>query len=211
VLGIAVLAPLLYTEALPLSALKGTFVVTAPVRSAPPAPEVHRVHPNTSNFEGARLVEPIRVPPNVNHVVDNTRPDASGDYSGPAIPGAIPDGSARNDTISHLIAITPPVTPSIRPTSVRLSGGVTEGLLIQKTKPLYPKIAIMARQQGSVILQATIGRDGSIENLHAISGPSLLIQSAIDAVKQWRYRPYLLDNQPVEVETQITVNFNLGG
>ena len=62
-----------------------------------------------------------------------------------------------------------------------------------------------------MLLQAEIGRDGTIQNLRVISGPPMLINSAMDAVKQWRYRPYLLNNEPVEVETQITVNFTLGG
>jgi protein TonB len=88
---------------------------------------------------------------------------------------------------------------------------VSEGLLIQKITPVYPKIAISTRTQGTVVLQALIGRDGTIQNLHVVSGHPLLINSAVDAVKQWRYRPYLLNNEPVEVETQIVVNFKIGG
>jgi protein TonB len=103
----------------------------------------------------------------------------------------------------------PPVTT--KPKSVRLSSGVTEGLLIRKVTPTYPKIAIMAHQQGTVVLQAEIGRDGTIQNLRVISGPPLLVGAAIDAVRQWHYRPYLLNGEPVEVETQITVYFTLGG
>ena len=84
-------------------------------------------------------------------------------------------------------------------------------MLIQKTTPVYPPIAKAARVSGTVVLQATISKSGTIENLHVISGPAMLQQSAMDAVKTWRYRPYLLNNEPVEVDTTINVIFTLGG
>jgi protein TonB len=84
-------------------------------------------------------------------------------------------------------------------------------MLLQKTVPLYPPIAKAARVSGTVILQATISKTGTIENLRVISGPAMLQQAALDAVKSWRYRPYLLNNDPVEVETTVNVVFSLGG
>jgi protein TonB len=84
-------------------------------------------------------------------------------------------------------------------------------MLLQKTVPLYPPIAKAARVSGTVVLQATISKTGTIENLHVISGPAMLQQSAMDAVKSWRYRPYLLNTEPVEVETTVNVVFTLGG
>jgi protein TonB len=84
-------------------------------------------------------------------------------------------------------------------------------MLLQKTIPLYPPIAKAARVSGTVVLQATISKSGTIENLRVISGPAMLQQSALDAVKSWRYRPYLLNNEPVEVETTVNVVFSLGG
>jgi protein TonB len=83
--------------------------------------------------------------------------------------------------------------------------------LLQKTIPLYPPIAKAARVSGTVVLQATISKTGTIENLRVISGPQMLQQSALDAVKSWRYRPYLLNGEPVEVETTVNVVFTLGG
>jgi len=83
--------------------------------------------------------------------------------------------------------------------------------LLQKTIPIYPPIAKAARVSGTVILQATISKTGTIENLRVISGPAMLQQSALEAVKSWRYRPYLLNNEPVEVETTVNVVFSLGG
>jgi protein TonB len=86
-----------------------------------------------------------------------------------------------------------------------------EGNLVHKVQPAYPPLARAARIQGSVVLRAIISRAGTIENLQVLSGHSLLVQAAIDAVRQWRYRPYNLNGEPVEVETQVTVNFILSG
>jgi protein TonB len=84
-------------------------------------------------------------------------------------------------------------------------------MLLNRTVPLYPPIAKAARVSGTVVLQATISKTGTIENLRVISGPAMLQQSAMDAVRSWRYRPYLLNNEPVEVETTVNVVFTLGG
>jgi len=86
---------------------------------------------------------------------------------------------------------------------------VVEGLLIHKTLPIYPPIALASRTEGTVVLQATISRSGTISNLHVISGAVMLQQAAINAVQQWRYRPYLLSGEPVEVETTVNVVFKL--
>jgi protein TonB len=86
-----------------------------------------------------------------------------------------------------------------------------QGMLLLKTTPVYPPIAKAARVSGTVVLQATISKTGSIENLHIVSGPAMLQQAAMQAVRSWRYRPYLLNNEPVEVETTVNVIFSLGG
>ena len=86
-----------------------------------------------------------------------------------------------------------------------------EGSLIRKVQPVYPPLAKTARIQGSVVLFAIISRAGTIDNLRVLSGPPMLVPSAMDAVRQWQYRPYILNHEPIEVETQITVNFILGG
>ena len=84
-------------------------------------------------------------------------------------------------------------------------------MLLDKITPQYPAIAKAARIQGTVVLQATISKSGSIENLRVVSGPPMLQQAAMDAVRTWRYKPYLLNGDPVEVETTVNVVFNLGG
>jgi len=86
-----------------------------------------------------------------------------------------------------------------------------EGNLIYRVQPMYPALARSARIQGQVLLRAIISRTGKIENLETLSGHPLLVGAAKDAVSQWRYRPYILDGEPVEVETLITVNFSLSG
>jgi TonB family protein len=92
---------------------------------------------------------------------------------------------------------------------VNISSGVAVGLLIQRTNPVYPPIARTARVSGTVVIQATISKSGATSNLRAVSGPVMLRQAALDAVKAWRYRPYMLDGQPVEVDTTVNVVFAL--
>ena len=111
----------------------------------------------------------------------------------------------------HLRNGNAPKVKAAPPKKVNISAGVAVGMLIQKTQPSYPPIAKAARVSGTVVLQATISKTGTIEDLHVVSGPAMLQQAALDAVKTWRYRPYLLNNEPVEVETTVNVIFTLGG
>jgi TonB family protein len=97
------------------------------------------------------------------------------------------------------------------PNKINIAPGVAAGLLCEKFQPIYPPIAKAARVSGTVVLQATISKTGEVENLRVISGPAMLQQAALDAVKNWRYRPYLLNNEPVEVDTTVNVIFTLGG
>jgi protein TonB len=94
---------------------------------------------------------------------------------------------------------------------LRVSSGVEQGNLLSNVQPQYPPLARQAHIQGTVVLVAVIGKDGLVHNLQVKSGPPLLAQAAVSAVKQWRYRPYSLNGEPVEVETQINVNFTLAG
>ncbi len=126
------------------------------------------------------------------------------------VPGAA--GGQMGGVIGGIINSTPVAVPKVAtPQRVRVSQGVTQGLLIRKIQPNYPPLARQARIQGSVLLQAEISKDGSIQNLRLISGHPMLAPAAIEAVKQWKYKPYILNGEPVEVETQITVNFTLAG
>jgi protein TonB len=93
--------------------------------------------------------------------------------------------------------------------SMNVSQGVSQGLLIKKVPPTYPANALRMRVEGTVELQATISKNGDITHVKAISGDGQLTRSATDAVKQWKYKPYLLNGEPVEIQTQITINFKL--
>ena len=126
-----------------------------------------------------------------------------------AAPEGAPDlGSLpRNGSVPNTLINSIPVAQPKLAQKVTVSSGVAQGLLVHQVTPRYPPQARQARVQGTVVLQALIGKDGSVRNLHAVSGPALLTQAAVDAVKQWRYKPYYLDGQPVEAETQINVKF----
>jgi protein TonB len=99
-------------------------------------------------------------------------------------------------------------TPKLAAPPTKISSGVTEGQVVHQVAPVYPPSARRARIEGTVVLQAVIAKDGSVESVHSLSGHPLLIQSAIDAVKQWRYKPFYLNGSPIEAETQISVKFN---
>jgi TonB family protein len=102
-----------------------------------------------------------------------------------------------------------PKLAAIAPKRIKVSQGVTQGLLVRQVRPQYPSMAREMRVEGDVVLEAVIGKDGSVSDVRAISGPALLIPPALQAVRQWRYKPYLLNGEPVEVETQIKVQFRL--
>src|SRR5437016_11268136 len=127
------------------------------------------------------------------------------------VPGGVPGGQ-MGGVIGGIISSTPVAVPKVAtPQRVRVSQGVSQGLLVRKVQPNYPPLARQARIQGSVLLQAEISKDGSIQNLRLISGHPMLAPAAIEAVKQWKYKPYLLNGEPVEVETTVQVNFTLSG
>jgi len=109
-------------------------------------------------------------------------------------------------------APTPVVKAPEKPKGpTRVSAGVVSGLILSKTQPVYPPIAKAAHVSGTVVLHALISKTGTIENLTVVSGPEMLRAAALDAVRSWRYKPYLLNGEPTEVDTTVTVNFNLGG
>lgn len=100
-------------------------------------------------------------------------------------------------------------TSQVIPQRVRVSESVMRSLVVKKVDPVYPPLARQARIQGSVILQVKINKSGDVENVQLFSGHPMLAPAAIDALRQWKYKPYLLNGEPVEVETRVTVNFTL--
>lgn len=214
-LGILILIPLIYTEALPKQQLM-TFLVAPPPPPPPPPPAaapIKVVKQVVSEIANGQLRTPTKIPEKVQMIKEEETPPPVSGIGGVVggVPGGVPGGQ-MGGVIGGIISSTPVAMPKVAtPQRVRVSQGVSQGLLIHQVKPAYPPLARQARIQGAVVLQAVIAKDGSIQGLHVVSGHPMLTQSAIDAVKQWRYKPYFLNGEPVEVETQITVNFTLSG
>jgi protein TonB len=155
-----------------------------------------------------QLTAPTRIPHDIKMVAEKEAPPSSGF----GVAGMEGLGGSSGGVIGGVFAgQSGPKVQVAAPKKVNISAGVAVGMLIQKTAPLYPPIAKAARVSGTVVLQATISKTGVITNLHVVSGPAMLQQAAMDAVRTWRYRPYLLNNEPVEVETTVNVIFTLGG
>jgi protein TonB len=215
-IGILVLIPLLFTEALPKQQLM-TFLVAPPPPPPPPPPPAAappvKVVKIQSEIQNGQLRTPTKIPEKVQMIKEEEAPPpsmAAGGVVG-GVPGGVPGGQ-MGGVIGGIISSAPVAVPKVAaPQRVRVSQGVSQGLLIKKIQPAYPPLARQARIQGSVMLQAEISKDGAIQNLRLISGHPMLAPAAIEAVKQWRYKPYYLNGEPVEVETQITVNFTLSG
>jgi protein TonB len=164
-----------------------------------------------SELDNGELRTPTKIPKKILITKDDEQPVAASAGVVGGVPGGVPGGQ-MGGVIGGIISSTPVAVPKVAtPQRIRVSAGVTEGLLIHKVQPTYPPLARSARIQGTVVLQAVIGKDGTIQNLRAVSGHPMLTPAAIDAVRQWRYKPYFLNGEPVEVDTQITVNFTLAG
>jgi protein TonB len=215
IIGVMVLIPLIFTEALPKTVTLG-FLVAPPPPPPPPPPAaapVKVVKVIQTDIVNGQLRTPTKIPQKVQMIKEEEAPPpvmASAGVVG-GVPGGVPGGS-MGGVLGSVLSSTPVAVPKIAtPQRVRLSAGVTQGLLVKRVQPAYPPLARQARIQGTVVLQAQISKAGDIENLQLISGHPMLAPAAIEAVKQWKYRPYLLNGEPVEVETQVQVNFTLAG
>jgi periplasmic protein TonB len=210
VVGVMVLIPLLFTEALPKAQLMMALVAPPPPPPPPPPPAaVHIVKQVQTDIVNGQLRTPTKIPKKVEIIKEEEAPPPMSGVVG-GVPGGVPGGQ-MNGVIGGIISNAPMAVPKVAVQRVRVSQGVTQGMVLHKVQPTYPPLARTARVQGSVLLAAVIGKDGTIQNLHVISGHPLLTQAALDAVRQWRYRPYILNGEPVEVDTQVTVNFTLSG
>lgn len=209
-IAIAVLIPLLAKPMLPgLNAAIVSLQLPKPPRAAAPAPPQQAAAVRPQKFS-AVLHQPTRVPDRVAVVVETEAPALS---VGPSIPGA------EVGPFQSGVIIGPPVAPPLpepvakpeAPTQpIRVGSAVQAARIVRRVLPVYPPLARTARISGVVRLQAIIALDGSIAELNVVSGHPMLIAAALDAVKQWRYRPTLLNGKPVPVDTQIDVNFTLG-
>lgn len=211
VVVILILVPLMFTEALPKGQLM-TFLVAPPPPPPPPPPPaaVKIVKQVETDIVNNQLRTPTKIPKQVKIIQEEEAPPPSTGVVG-GVPGGVPGGAA-NGVIGGIISSTPVAVPKVAVQRVRVSQGVTQGMKVHDVTPQYPQMAKIARVQGPVVLAAVIGKDGTIQGLRVVSSASpLLNQAAVEAVKQWRYRPYILNGEPVEVDTTITVNFTLSG
>jgi periplasmic protein TonB len=215
----------------PAATQGGTTVTTAPSRQAnelpiemgpditlsttdthPPVPKKSSpiIAPNTVVRIPAE--EPAQAPLVVKNEVSNpaAATPAQQDATPAPPPASLNVASNANDqALSGIMSTSGANLPRQPIQAVKVSQGVSQGLLVKSVQPVYPQTARQMRVQGSVELLANIGKDGSITAVKVLSGPQVLSRAAIDAVKQWQYKPYYLDDQPVEIQTQITVNFKL--
>src|SRR6266568_4654296 len=218
-IGVLLIVPLMFTEALPKQQLL-TFLVAPPPPPPPPSPAVEAVAKvvrqiRSDLLTSGQLRTPGRIPEKVQMIREEEAPPPLPSMGGVVggVPGGIPGGQLGGvigGIVSHASSLA--VVPKfalVQPKRIRISQGVTKGLLIQKIEPKYPSLALQAHIWGQVVLRAIIGKDGDIKERGLVSGHPLLAPAAIEAVRQWHYRPYLLNGEPVEVETIVTVNFQI--
>jgi protein TonB len=175
---------------------------TVPAKSAPPT--VIRLDAAPETEVKTQNIAPLKVKSGASN-----NPKGSGEESSALAPSPLALAEANPGTLSNLV--TSPSAAARQPSlaTIKISQGVSQGLVIKRVSPKYPPMAITMRVQGTVLLDATIDREGKISDLKVVKGDQILARAAVDAVRQWRYKPYYLDGQPVEIETQITINFKL--
>jgi periplasmic protein TonB len=208
-IGFLLLIPILSTVGVPPARTTVSTPISLGRMDSEPVPQPHGGRSTDVHIVpyAGPIMAPGRIPTRVLAGDDGPQTGSIGDSgpvglyvgSGPGLP--LPFAGTR--PVMPVVAV-----PTVRPFR---TSSMLQGSLIRRVDPTYPQMARAARIQGSVVLAAIISKDGTMKNLQLISGHPLLVHAAIDAVSQWRYKPYILNDEAIEVETQITVNFVLGG
>jgi protein TonB len=218
--GAMALAPLIYTEALPKTIW--TEVLRAPLPPPPPPSSLgsQTLRRATRALSSDEILKaPPSIPAKIVLVHDEPLPPAQFPSTSIGVPGGICDGqpgAALDPVMQNILRNAAPQPPSAQsfkaalPPRIRVGGRVSPPRLVYQPKPEYPQLARITRTEGAVELEAVIGKDGTIEELKVLRGHPLLVNAALDAVQRWRYQPTLLNGEPIEVVTEITVNFKLG-
>jgi len=223
-IGVAIIVPMIYFDVLPATTLTSFLVAPPPPPPPPPppaeAPPVKVVKVIPRQFDAGKLMAPKEIPKQVATIREEELPPATSGVAG--VVGGVPGGVAGGGPGGLLGGIlggvptaAPPPPPPKKdappppPARIKVGGNVQQARLVRQPRPVYPPLAKQARIQGVVKLSAVISKDGTIMELALISGHPLLTAAAMDAVKQWVYQPTLLNGEPVEVATQIDVNFTL--
>ena len=213
--ALAVLVPLIYTNRLSLMETASQLSLPLPPPAAAPPAQAQKQASSTHSTPSSRVfTAPARIPPRAATILDEPSAPALS-ASGPGVPGGI--GTAASGELFGMLskaAPPPPVKAETHPEAapakpIRVGTGVQEAKLVRRVVPSYPPLARQARISGTVLLMGVIARDGTIEDLRVVSGHPLLVKAALDAVRQWVYRPTLLNGQPVEVICPIEVHFTL--
>jgi periplasmic protein TonB len=208
-LAVLILIPLIYTEALPKTMMATLLVAPPPPPPPPPPPIAQIVHvkPQVHLMDAGKLVTPKVIPKDIK-IIKEDAPDMSGMQGG--VVGGVTGGQMGGvigGVIGGVGAAPPPPKPAQQ--RIRQGGQVQAAKLVNKVQPLYPPLARQTRISGTVRLHAIIAKNGSVEQLEVISGHPLLVQAALDAVRQWKYQPTTLNGENVEVDTTIDVIFSL--
>lgn len=211
IIGLLIFVPLYFAKnvIVPKKLVEPTYIFTPPPPPAPPPPAAATQAPKTI-VQQPKIVEPT--PLVTPKVVPKTAPETAQNSSvaapdlGGGVPGGVP-GGVLGGVLGGTGAAPGPLAPPKNPAVVRVGGNVKPPQLVQKVEPQYPTVARMAHVQGTVVIDAVISKDGTVISAHAVSGPGLLIPSALDAVKQWKYKPTYLNGQAVDLAMQVTVNF----
>ena len=215
------LYPLLQYYELPATELMTFLVAPPPPPPPPPPPSDIVIKKVIREFDAGQLTQPTEIPDKVAIIQEEDIPPPSASIAG--VVGGVAGGSMGGvlggvigGIISNAPLVAPPPPPPVKkvkatPKRIRVGGTVQKARLAKKVNPSYPALARQARIQGTVKLTAIIARDGTVQKLEVGSGHPLLVPAALDAVKQWRYKPTLLNGEPVEVVTQIDVIFKLTG
>lgn len=211
-LGGLLLLPLLSVQGLPTLQLMAALAAPAPPPGPAPMVRARSRMTAMSNMMGTDLMMPRQIPHDVANLNETEAPPPFEFPGAPGVPGGTGSAGTGDSVLDSLgpASAMPILSPPPTVQHVRVSH-MMEGNLVHRVQPVYPPLARQARIQGTVVLRAIISREGKIENLQVLSGHPMLVPAAIEAVRQWRYQPYVLNDQPVEVETQITVNFSLAG
>jgi protein TonB len=208
------LIPLIYTEALPKTMMATLLVAPPPPPPPPPPPIAHIVHvkPQVHLMDAGKLVAPKVIPKDVKIIKEEEAPPDMGAGMVGGVPGGVSGGSmggVLGGVIGGAGTTAAPPPPKSSPKRITVGGNVQAAHLVNRVQPTYPPLARQTRISGTVKLHAIIGKDGTVQQLQVVSGHPLLVQSALDAVRQWRYQPTLLNGDPVEVDTEIDVIFSL--
>lgn len=220
VMVLLVILPMIYFDVLPAATLQSFLVAPPPPPPPPPPPaaappKVVRIIPR--QFDAGRLMAPKTIPKDIAMIKEDELPPPS---SGVGVVGGVAGGvgGGVGGVLGGILggvpsAAPPPPPPPPKPVAtpqrIRVGGNVQAANLINQVRPIYPPLAKQARISGTVELSAIIGKDGRVQDLKVVRGHPLLVQAALDAVKNWIYKPTLLNGEPVEVSTTIDVNFTL--